>query len=365
MKEIIMPKFDVNDNDVTIVEIYVENGSYINKGDKIMKAESTKMVREIISEDEGYIKLYAECFDVKKNGDIVAAIYDTKEEVDNNSSHDNNREKRNVEINATAKAISLAKQLNVDLSELAQKKNGGIIKTADVEAYAENHKKKTNSASVHIMPAINVYDRERVLIIGAGQMSEQIIDIMLDDKDKYVVGLVDSYKTEYTSYNCPLFTCDVFKFDDVIDKSYYDTVIISIGGDKKSMLLRQKLYKELKDKGIRFTNAIGDNVNIRRAVNIGENNIITHNCYIGTGAHIGNNNVISYGSCIGHHNNIGSHNLFAPGFMAAGNVNVGDNNIIMTGVNVISFASIGNNVILPVGYNVMQDIPDGTNLLNK
>lgn len=364
MKEIRIPKFDVNDSSVTITEIFAENGSFVRKGDRILKAESTKMVREITSEEEGYIKLAAECFDVKNNGDVVAVLYDTKEECDSAEAPKKEESAAPSQVNATAKAIALAKQHSVDLAELAKQKNGGIIKTSDVEDYVKNRSfaKPANRCS-GVPTAINIYDRERVLIIGAGRLSEQVIDIMLDDRDKTIVGLVDSYKTEYQSYSYPVFTCNVHEFPDKIDRGLYDTVIIAFGGDKKAMMFRKELYELYKSKGVRFTNAIGDNANIRRAVRLGDNNIIMHNCFIGTGSQIGSDNIISYGTCIGHHCVIGSHNLLAPSFITPGSVKVGDDNIIMTNVKTINYITIGNNVILPVGYNVMSDIPDNTNLL--
>lgn len=365
MFDVILPKFDVNDNNVTIVEIYVSDGDYINKGSKLIKVESTKMVRDIIAENEGYIKLLCKQFDVKKVGERIAAIYQEKEKIDNYS-EDNKDNSKMIELNATAKAIALAQKLNVDIAEIAKDKNGGIVKTADVELFVANKKEanhQTTLSNVSVPTAINVYDRERVMIIGAGRMSEQIIDILLDDKDKCIVGLVDSYKEEYPSYSLPLYTCNVYDFPQKIDRGLYDTVIISFGGDKNAMSFRKELYDLYKQNEIKFTNAIGDNTNIRRAVRIGENNVIMHNCFIGTGAQIGDNNILSYGSCIGHHCVIGSHNLFAPGFITPGSVKVGNENIIMTGVNTINYITIGNNVVLPVGYNVMQDIPDNTNLL--
>ncbi len=322
------------------------------------------MVREIASEDEGYIRLRANRFDVKSNGDVIAVLYDSEEEYKSSAAQPEQAQTDAADVNATAKAIALAKQLGVDIAAVCAAKKDGIVKTADVESFAASAKKAAPATPYKFTTAtINVYDRERVLIIGGGQLSEQIIDIMLDDKDKYIAGVVDTYKTEYPSYNCPLFTCDILNFTDHVDKAYYDTAIVALGGTLKAMKHRREVYETLKAKGVKFTNAIGNNTNIRRAVGIGENNIIMHNCFIGTGAHIGNNNIISYGTCIGHHNNIGSHNLFAPSVSLAGNVNIGDSNIIMTGVNVISSANIGSNIVFPVGYNVMNDIPDGTNLV--
>lgn len=363
MFEVKIPKFDVNDSNVTIAEIYVQEGAFVNKQDRLFKAESTKMVRDITAEQEGYVRLCCKAFDSRKTGEAAAVIYDTREEYEK-ACAEAAAEATVCEVNATSKAIELAKKLGVDIAEVARGKNG-IVKTADVEAFAE--RKKSSALEVNrlesVPTAINVYDRERVMIIGAGRMSEQIIDILMDDRDKYIAGVVDSYKTEYQSYNLPLFTCNVYDFCKNIDRGLYDTVIISFGGDKNAMKFRRELYELYKSEGVKFTNAIGDNVNIRRAVRIGENNVIMHNVFIGTGTQIGNDNIISYGTCFGHHNVIGSHNLFAPAFITPGSVKVGDRNIIMTGVKTINYISIGNDTVIPVGYNVTQDIADNTNLL--
>lgn len=368
MLEMKIPRFDVNDNNVTIMEVKVEDGSFVKKNDIIFIAESTKMTREILAEKDGYIKLMVDCYDVKAVGETVAFIFDTESEYKQFKENSDMISKEEAQqINITAKAKALAEQLHIDINELAESKKEGIIKTADVEKYAEKKKKDGNeSIFINEIPkAINIYDRERVMIIGAGRLSEQVIDILLDDKDKSIVGIVDSYKTEYNSYSFPLFNCNIQDFPEKIDRSCYDTVIIALGGDKKSMNFRRELYMNYKKFDIRFTNAIGDNTNIRRAVKIGENNIIMHNCFVGTGAQIGNDNIISYGSCIGHHCVIGSHNLFAPGFITPGSVKVGDRNIIMTGVKTINYVTIGNDTIIPVGYNIETNIPDGTNLLNS
>lgn len=370
MQEIKIPRFDVNDDNVTITDILFAEGDKVSIDDSIIIAESTKMVREIKSDKSGYIHLMVKCFETKETGDVVAIVCDTKEEYNElvlNINPTNEKKADNCQpegkVNATAKAIALAKQYNVNIEEIAKNKPDGIVKTSDVEQYVKNGKSAVIHSVSSIPTCINVYDRERVIIIGAGRLSEQVIDILLDDKDKSIVGLVDSYKTEYSSYSFPVFNCDIKAFPNKVDRGLYDTVIIALGGDKNAMSFRKELYTYYKSEGIKFTNAIGDNVNIRRAVKIGENNIIMHNCFVGTGTQIGDDNIISYGSCIGHHNVIGHHNLFAPAFITPGSVKVGNDNIFMTNVKTINYITIGNEVVLPVGYNVVENIPDGVNLL--
>lgn len=354
--ELYLPNFDVNEAESIITEIYVSEGDHVSCGDILISVENTKMTKDLLAEEDGYIKLCCEEFEERKAGDLLAVIFSSKEDYEQYKEGLNGGGKEaQTEVNATKKAIALAERLNVDITQVAKAKGAGVIKTLDIEAYAQ----KQNKTSVHTPhQRINQYDRERVVIIGAGKGAEIVIDILMDDIDKYVVGLVDSFEKEFSSYSYPLLPCAADDFPDKIDRGQYDTVILSIGSTLKTMAFRNELFRKYQEKGVPFTNAISREANIRRAVKIGTGNIIMHNCYIGTGTNIGDNNIISYGLNLGHHCSVGNGNLFGPGFTTAGCVDVGNECIIMTGVQTRSFLSIGSHVVLPVGYAVKEDIPD-------
>lgn len=363
MLEITLPNFDVNEQEATITDIFVEEGAFVKQGEVLFKAENTKAIKDVTAPEEGYVKIFCKRFSVMKMGDKLAAIYATKEEYDgaDNKKADSQASVTLEHINATQKAIKLAAELNVSIEEVCKTKPDGIVKAEDVQEFANKQNQKTVATSAPMVRMrINQYDRERVVLIGAGKGAEIAIDILLDDKDKYVVGLVDSYEKEFASYSYPLLPCDVFEFPDKIDRHQYDTVILTMGSTLKTMAFRRELFEMYKQKDIKFTNAIAADANIRRAVHIGEGNIIMHNCYVGTGTVIGDNNMISYGMNLGHHSSLGSHNLIAPGFTTAGCVEIGNQCIIMTGVKTRNVVKIGNNVVLPVGYAVDCDIPDGS-----
>lgn len=367
MLEIILPNFDVNEEEATITDIFVSEGSFAKKGDTLFKAENTKAIKDITAPEDGYIRILCKRFDVVKMGAVLANIYASKEEYDCGDAIKADGAKETIpdDINASQKAIRLAEELGVSILEVCKAKTEGIVKAEDVKAFFEKQnvpqKAEGNKIEVPTMRLrINQYDRERVVIIGAGKGAEIAIDILLDDKDKYVVGLVDSYEKEFLSYSYPLLPCDVFEFPDKIDRHQYDTVILTMGSTLKTMAFRKELFEMYKEKEIKFTNAIANDANIRRAVKIGEGNVIMHNCYIGTGTTIGDNNMISYGMNLGHHSVLGSHNLIAPGLTTAGCVEIGDQCIIMTSVKTRNVVKIGNNVVLPVGYAVDCDIPDGS-----
>lgn len=358
--EIYLPNFDVNEDEVTITDIYQEDGSYVKDGELLFGVENAKGVKDIVAKEDGYIKILCKKYEVKKTGDLLAVLFSNKEEYEVYEKPISTPlpQEENGSWNATKKAEILAQELHIDLAQIAEKKGGRLIKTEDVQQYADAHKEKKKSNVIG--QRINPYDRERVIIIGAGKGAEIVIDILMDDKDKYVVGLVDSFEKQFESYSYPLISCLVDDFPEKIDRHQYDTVIFSIGSTLNTMQFRTELYQKYKLQGISFTNAIASDANIRRAVCIGENNVIMHNCYIGTGAQIGNNNMISYGMNLGHHSILGDNNLIAPGLITAGCVQIGNNCIFMTGVNTGSFVKIGDGVVLPVGYAVKEDIAEHT-----
>jgi acetyltransferase-like isoleucine patch superfamily enzyme len=332
-----------NNNVAIVTKIYKNSGDQINKGDILFDVETTKTSESIFSDVEGYIDVLCNEFEEYETNTVLAKIYDNKESYDNK---DIIIDTEDVKINATQKAIEKAKELSVDLN-LIQK--DGVIKEIDVIDFVGKSK---------INKPVFQYDRERVIIIGAGMGADVVVDIMLDDSNKTIVGLVDDNVKEYTYIPLPVFNCSIMDFPDVIDRNLFDTVIISIVSNKQSLDFREKIFKEYSDKYIAFTNAIPKHIDIRRYVNIGVGNLICSNVYIGTGTSIGYNNFISYGCQIGHHNIIGNTNLIAPNVVTSGSVTIGDKCILAAGVTTMNRLSIGNNVIFPVGYSVIKDYED-------
>lgn len=356
--EITLPSFDVNESEATITEILVKNKQMVENGQVLFSVENTKAVNEIFSSSEGYILLFCDTFSIKKTGDLLALIFESMDDLNLYISKNQKEEKTftKISVNATKKAIELANKLEIDLQEVSKIKGENIIKIKDVQEFFElNHKKVENN-----LTNVFKYDRERVVIIGAGDGAEVVIDILRDDHDKEIVGLVDDNVKSLLNYSYPILDCGIHDFVDVISRDSYDTVIISIGSTLKSMQFRQRIYEEYKQSGIVFTNAISKSADIRRGVKIGTGNLVGAQSYIGTLTQIGDNNSISYATFIGHHNVVGSHNLIAPGFTSSGKVVIGDSCILPAGIVTRNCVTIGNKVILPVGYNVTNSIADNT-----
>lgn len=362
--EIKMPVIDVNEEEATITEILFKKGDRITAGDVIISAENTKAVSDVAAPTDGYFMPLCKDFDVKKGGDLIALIFESIEDLNAYSdmaceAQTENKSARTVD--ATKKAIALAERLGVDIGLVAENKRNGIIKEKDVEEFAK-------SGSILLKEPIKptfILKRERVVIIGAGNGAEVVIDILLDDPDKEIVGLVDDNVKELKNYKYPVLDCTIRDFPDKYGSDFYDTAIISIGSNLSSMKFRRQVFEDYVKKGVRFTNAIAQSAEIRRGAQIGTGNIIGSGCYIGTLTKIGDNNSIGYGTHIGHHNIVGSHNLLAPGIFTSGADVIGNSCIIPAGVSMVNRAYIGDNVVVPVGYAVTNNLEPGTVIKNK
>ena len=362
--QIKLPQFDVNESKATITEIRVKNKESVKVNDVLFVAEDTKAVNEITSQAAGFILLLCKEYDEKNVGDIIGVVFDSIEELEAYRVKEDattSLTEIHVEVNATKKAVKLAEELCIDLETIAKAHPGEVIKEKTVQEHYDLGKTVYPDPANHVFK----YDRERIVIIGAGKGAEVLADILLDDYDKSIVGLVDDNVKKFITYDFPVLDCGVFDFPDKIDRGGYDTVIASMSANLRMMQLRDRIFREYTDKGINFTNAIAKSVEIRRGVKIGKGNIIGAGCYIGTLTEIGNNNQISYSVNIGHHNIVGDCNLFAPGVFTSGSVIIGNGCIIPAGVSLINKVTIGDNVILPVGYSVVSSLASGSVIKQK
>ena len=76
--ELYLPNFDVNEAESIITEIHVGEGDHVSCGDVLISVENTKMTRDLLAEEDGYIKLFCEEFEEKKVGDLLAVIFPQK-----------------------------------------------------------------------------------------------------------------------------------------------------------------------------------------------------------------------------------------------------------------------------------------------
>lgn len=377
-KEIVLQQLDINDESSVLTEYTHVSGDRVSAGEPLLSCETAKAITEIVSDCDGYV-FY--CFDEGSEVPVHTVILSIFESLDAYTAHCSQKSAIRLENRpksagmATKKAIKLAEELGVSIGAICKE---GLIKEADVRAHVAGKgalKNSTDDAASAVADAGPrqtaqkhfKYDSERVVIVGAGKGAEVLIDILLDDYDKTVVALVDDTVRQFTAFgrDYPVSHHGIYAFADLADRGAFDTAIISVSANLRSMQFRGRVYEYYISKGIVFTNVIAKSADIRRGVQIGQGNIIGANSYIGTKTVVGNNNLISYCAVVGHHNIIGDTNLLAPAMATSGSVTIGSHCIIPAGVNFINGVSVGNNVIFPVGYNVSVNVADSSHIKDR
>jgi pyruvate/2-oxoglutarate dehydrogenase complex dihydrolipoamide acyltransferase (E2) component len=81
LKEIIVPQESVNDLFVTLMSVFVKNGSKVSAGDQLFELESSKATTVISAELDGYFELLFQIGDEIKIAETIARIYDAPLEI--------------------------------------------------------------------------------------------------------------------------------------------------------------------------------------------------------------------------------------------------------------------------------------------
>jgi sugar O-acyltransferase (sialic acid O-acetyltransferase NeuD family) len=202
------------------------------------------------------------------------------------------------------------------------------------------------------------YDPEasmRIVIIGAGQHSQVMADILLrmqeNGESLDLAGYLD---------DDPLLTgLDILGFpvlggtDDLIAVEH-DAIIAAIGDNHT----RSRMFDRFLESGERFFVAKHPRAIIAPDVRLGEGSMVCAGVVVNTGTIIGRNVILNTGCTVDHHSQIGCHVHIAPGVHIAGEVTVGEGALIGIGATVMPGRRIGAWSVVGAGALVHEDIPD-------
>lgn len=116
-------------------------------------------------------------------------------------------------------------------------------------------------------------------------------------------------------------------------------LLVAVGPNKVNTV-RERLYKEAKEKGFQFINYIHPNAYVWDQSKIGENSFIFPNVTVEPYAEVGNNCVLWSGAIVAHHSIVEDHCFMAPGASVSGRVRVKNNCFI--GIN----STVRDNVVI-------------------
>ena len=193
-------------------------------------------------------------------------------------------------------------------------------------------------------------DPDPVLIVGAGGHAKVVFELIAQDPQYRVVGLIDNFRSG-TAFGVPILGAD--RDLPHLRQTGINQVFVAIGDNKRRLTLGRELQKE----GFEIINAISSAATISRSAHIGVGVAIMSGAVLNADCRIDDFAVINSAAIIDHDCHIGEGAHVAPGCALAGNVKLGREAFLGTGTSVIPGISVGDGTIVGAGACLVRDLP--------
>lgn len=201
-------------------------------------------------------------------------------------------------------------------------------------------------------------EKEKIIIIGAGQHARVVL-YNIEEQNKYeVIGFLDSDDNRIG---------DFFEGKKILgnyQKEDLRKLSENIGTNKffigfGNMKYRKKVFEYFINNGWEAVNIIHPNAVISKKAKLGRGILIECGCLITPNPIIGDNVVINTGSQVNHDNIIENHVYIASGVVLSGGIKIGENTLLDDGVIITLGCSVGENSLIGAGGVVTKNIPAG------
>ena len=197
---------------------------------------------------------------------------------------------------------------------------------------------------------------DKLILIGAGGHARACIDVIEQEDQFKVAGLVDKDNSiAPTNIGYPIIGVD----NDLESlRKKYTYVLVTVG-QIKNPETRIKIYKMLNVLGYQLPVVISPSAYISKHAEIGEGTIIMHGAIVNASARIGDNCIINNKALVEHDAIIGDHCHIATGAIINGGATIGSESFIGSGSVTKQCISIGNNCVIGAGIVLRSDVePD-------
>ena len=202
-----------------------------------------------------------------------------------------------------------------------------------------------------------------IYIIGTGGFASEVTEYILDNGEYRIKGYFDINEMDHKKYRyqAPFLTNEKnFNFDS------NDNVVIAIADNA----IRNKIYLDLKEKGVNFPNILHKSAFISKFSKIDEGSIICPFVTITSNSNIGKNFQANIYSYVAHDCVIGDNVTFAPSVKCNGNVVIEDNVYVGTGAIIFQGKPnkpiiIGRTSIIGAGSVVTKSVPAGIKIFGN
>lgn len=190
---------------------------------------------------------------------------------------------------------------------------------------------------------------DKLVIIGAGSHAKVIVDILQQNEQYEIIGLVDNVGKEgflglkvIGDDNCLKWL-----FQQGVGKAF-----IAIGSNK----IRKRLFEIAQSIGFEIINVISKNAFLSPCVKLGSGIAVMPGAVLNVDTVIGNGCIVNTNCSIDHDGRVGNFVHVAPGTSIAGNVTIGNETFCGVGCRIIEGIKIGRNVMIGAGAVVISDV---------
>lgn len=188
---------------------------------------------------------------------------------------------------------------------------------------------------------------DRLIIIGAGPHAKVVADILKQNNEYEIAGLIDAErKPGFLGLN-------VIGNDDSLAGLYADGIkkaIVAVGNN----IIRKRLFEKAVDTGFEMVNAVSGSAVISPGVFMGKGIAVMPGAVINVDTVLGDGCIINTNASVDHDGRIGEFVHIAPGSVLAGNVQIGKLSFCGCGCRVIDGIKVGQNVIIGAGAVVIS-----------
>lgn len=190
---------------------------------------------------------------------------------------------------------------------------------------------------------------KKTVIVGAGGHAKVIADILLQNGEYEIVGLIDKNAKE------GFWGIPVLGNDDLLYELYRTEKVryafVALGDGK----VREKISQQILDAGYQLINAISRHAVLSPTCKVGQGVAVMPGAVINAEAEIGNGCIVNTNASVDHEVKVGEYSHIAPGCAISGCVRIGRQCLIGTGSRIIDKVRIGDYVTVGAGAAVIRD----------
>jgi len=351
---ILVPLLNANEPEARLVEVHIQDGLPVQKGDLLFTIETTKAAADIESPEAGFFRPVASAGETLAVGDILAFLTASADEVLDLPKRDPQPaspagalpatvEPGSSELRITLPARALAESLGLDFSTLPRDR---LITEAVIRQLTQT----SNSAPGR---PIN----SQIVIYGAGGHAKAVMEMARAVGAFRMAGIIDDNAALTGS---SILGIPVLGTREILPQLYEQGLRLAANGVGGiiNIGIRISLFELLASYGFAFPVLCHPRATIEASAQLFDGVQVFANAYVGSSAVLREKCMVNTGAIVSHDCEIGSYAHIAPGAMLAGLVQVGAKALVGMGVTTAIGIKIGSGARIGNGAILLADVPE-------